>query len=208
MEPHAIRPADSDRPLPHRTSARTWGDGARAVGARSGARPQRGIKLLRDDLDIPPEQHDALLHRMRQEARASARVSHPNIVALHDMGEDPSLGLCLVFEYAEGPHAQGAHCARDRSAPRRRRSVAREVGDALTTAHLAGVLHRDIKPENIILTSTGAKVCRLRHRARSGLHAHARRRAARHARLQRARVHRNRQIFAAQRPIFVGRHLV
>ncbi|HEY0463170.1 MAG TPA: serine/threonine protein kinase, partial [Polyangiaceae bacterium] len=42
------------------------------------------IKLLRDDLNIPPEQHDTLLHRMRQEARASARVSHPNIVALHD----------------------------------------------------------------------------------------------------------------------------
>jgi len=60
------------------------------------------IKLLRDDLNIPPEQHDTLLHRMRQEARASARVSHPNIVALHDMGEDPELGLCLVFEYAEG----------------------------------------------------------------------------------------------------------
>src|ERR1700753_1009465 len=60
------------------------------------------IKLLRDDFEIPPEQHEALLHRMRQEARASARVSHPNIVSLHDMGEDPELGLCLVFEYAEG----------------------------------------------------------------------------------------------------------
>jgi eukaryotic-like serine/threonine-protein kinase len=115
------------------------------------------IKLLRDDLNIPPEQHDALLHRMRQEARASARVSHPNIVALHDMGEDPDLGLCLVFEYAEGQTLK-ERILRGPLGPEAAAKVAREVGDALTTAHLAGVLHRDIKPENIILTPTGAKV--------------------------------------------------
>src|SRR3954462_284095 len=115
------------------------------------------IKLLRDDLNIPPEQHDALLHRMRQEARASARVSHPNIVALHDMGEDPSLGLCLVFEYAEGLTLK-ERLQRGPLGPEAAAKLAREVGDALTTAHTAGVLHRDIKPENIILTPTGAKV--------------------------------------------------
>jgi len=115
------------------------------------------IKLLRDDLNIPPEQHDALLHRMRQEARASARVSHPNIVALHDMGEDPEFGLCLVFEYAEGQTLK-ERILRGALGPEAAAKLAREVGDALTTAHLAGVLHRDIKPENIILTPTGAKV--------------------------------------------------
>jgi len=115
------------------------------------------IKLLRDDLNIPPEQHDALLHRMRQEARASARVSHPNIVALHDMGEDPELGLCLVFEYAEGLTLK-ERILKGPLGPEAAAKLAREVGDALTTAHLAGVLHRDIKPENIILTPTGAKV--------------------------------------------------
>jgi serine/threonine-protein kinase len=56
------------------------------------------VKLLRDDLTLPPEQRDALLERMRQEARASARVTHPNIVALYDMGEDAELGLLLVLE--------------------------------------------------------------------------------------------------------------
>lgn len=115
------------------------------------------IKLLRDDLNIPPEQHDALLHRMRQEARASARVSHPNIVALHDMGEDPELGLCLVFEYAEGLTLK-ERLQKGPLGPEAAAKLAREVGDALTTAHAAGVLHRDIKPENIILTPTGAKV--------------------------------------------------
>jgi len=115
------------------------------------------IKLLRDDLNIPPEQHEALLHRMRQEARASARVSHPNIVALHDMGEDPALGLCLVFEYAEGPTLK-ERLLRGALGPEAAARLAREVGDALTAAHAAGVLHRDIKPENIILTPTGAKI--------------------------------------------------
>jgi eukaryotic-like serine/threonine-protein kinase len=115
------------------------------------------IKLLRDDLNIPPEQHEALLHRMRQEARASARVSHPNIVSLHDMGEDPELGLCLVFEYAEGLTLK-ERLLRGPLGPEAAAKLAREVGEALTTAHSAGVLHRDIKPENIILTPTGAKV--------------------------------------------------
>jgi serine/threonine-protein kinase len=115
------------------------------------------IKLLRDDLNIPPEQHQALLHRMRQEARASARVSHPNIVSLHDMGEDPELGLCLVFEYAEGLTLK-ERLLRGPLGPEAASKLAREVGDALATAHSAGVLHRDIKPENIILTPTGAKV--------------------------------------------------
>src|SRR6478609_8342164 len=115
------------------------------------------VKLLRDDLGIPEDQRQALLDRMRQEARAAARVSHPNIVALHDMGEDPDLGLCLVFEYAEGLTLK-ERLLKGPLGPEAAANLAREVGDALTTAHLAGVLHRDIKPENIILTPTGAKV--------------------------------------------------
>jgi eukaryotic-like serine/threonine-protein kinase len=60
------------------------------------------IKHLRGDLSLAPEQRKALLERMSQEARASARVNHPHLVALYDMGEDPELGLYLVFEYVEG----------------------------------------------------------------------------------------------------------
>ena len=115
------------------------------------------IKLLRDDLVIPPEQKDALIDRMRQEARASARVSHPNIVGLYDMGEDPELGLYLVFEYAEGLTLE-QRISRGPLGAEAGARLARELGDALTTAHAAGVLHRDIKPQNIILTPTGAKI--------------------------------------------------
>jgi eukaryotic-like serine/threonine-protein kinase len=115
------------------------------------------IKLLRDDLVIPPEQKDALIDRMRQEARASARVQHPNIVGLYDMGEDSELGLYLVFEYAEGLTLE-QRIAKGPLGPEAGAKLARELGDALTTAHAAGVLHRDIKPQNIILTPTGAKI--------------------------------------------------
>lgn len=115
------------------------------------------IKLLRDDLGLPNEHRLALLERMRNEARASARVSHPNIVALHDMGEQPELGLFLVFEYAEGETLK-ERLSRGPIAPALAAQLARQIGEALTTAHDAGVLHRDIKPENLILTRTGPKI--------------------------------------------------
>ncbi len=115
------------------------------------------VKLLRDDLGLPSEQRQALLDRMRQEARASARVSHPHIVALHDMGEHPQLGLFLVFEYAEGTTLK-ERLTRGPLPAEAVAKLAKPVGSALATAHEAGVLHRDIKPENIILTKNGPKV--------------------------------------------------
>lgn len=115
------------------------------------------VKLLRDDLRIPPEQRAGLIDRMRQEARASARVTHPNIVELFDMGEDPELGLYLVFEYAEGLTLK-ERLLKAPLAAAAAATLSRQLGDALFTAHEKGVLHRDIKPENVILTATGAKI--------------------------------------------------
>ena len=115
------------------------------------------IKILRDDLGIPPEVKDALVVRMRQEARAAATLSHPHMVTLHDMGEDDGVGLFLVFEYVDGP------TLRDRLqegplAPAEVATLALELGGALSHAHAAGVIHRDVKPENVMLSPTGAKL--------------------------------------------------
>jgi len=115
------------------------------------------LKFLRDDLDVPAEQLQALVDRMRQEARAAARVSHPNIVALHDMGEDPDCGLYLVFEYLDGNTLKD-RLERGPLGAIAAARLASELGSALTTAHEAGVLHRDVKPDNIVLTATGAKI--------------------------------------------------
>src|SRR5215467_5940281 len=61
------------------------------------------MKVLRDDLALPPEVLEPLVARMRQEARATATLSHPHMVTLHDMGESEEVGLYLVFEYLAGP---------------------------------------------------------------------------------------------------------
>lgn len=115
------------------------------------------IKFLRRDLKLAPEERQSLSLRMRQEAKASARVAHPHIVTLFDMGESPELGVYLVFEHAEGITLK-SRLARGPLSPAAAAQLALELGDALTTAHRAGVLHRDVKPENILLTKTGAKI--------------------------------------------------
>lgn len=124
------------------------------------------IKVLRDDLALPPAVRDELIVRMGHEARAAAAVSHPNIVTLHDMGEDSVVGLFLVFEYVttkEDGSSEGVLSLRDRlkrgplSFPEVAK-LAREVGSALTFAHEAGVIHRDVKPENILFSRNGFKI--------------------------------------------------
>jgi serine/threonine-protein kinase len=115
------------------------------------------IKVLRDDLQIPEDVRDGLLVRMRHEARAAARVSHPHLVTIHDMGEDPALGLYLVFEWLEGPTLK-QRLAEGRLSPRQAARVAKDLGGALSFAHERGVLHRDVKPENVMLTPSGTKL--------------------------------------------------
>ena len=115
------------------------------------------VKVLRDDLDIPPQSRAELLLRMRNEARAAAALSHPNIVALHDMGEDTTVGLYLVFEYVEGETLR-TRLTKGALSLSEAADLSRAMGRALAAAHHAGVIHRDIKPENILLSKTGPKV--------------------------------------------------
>jgi serine/threonine protein kinase len=115
------------------------------------------LKHLRADLQLPRDVRSALLTRMRHEARAAARVAHPNLVVLHDMGEDDELGLFLVFEYVVGPTLK-ARLVDGALLTEEAARLARELGAALTRAHEAGVLHRDVKPENVMLSPGGGKI--------------------------------------------------
>ena len=123
------------------------------------------VKVLRSDLALPPRVKDELLERMEHEARAAAAVSHPNIVTLHDMGEDPKVGLFLVFEYV----TDGSNDVAEKRSLRERLAkgalifsevakLARELGSALSFAHEAGIVHRDVKPENVLFSRTGFKI--------------------------------------------------
>jgi serine/threonine-protein kinase len=116
------------------------------------------LKILRDDLGLPPEMRTQLFDRMRQEARAAAALSHPGMVTLHDMGLDDAVGLFLVFERIEGPTLRERLQQGGALPPVEVAAIARLLGAALTHAHQAGVIHRDVKPENVMLSPTGAKL--------------------------------------------------
>jgi len=115
------------------------------------------IKILRDDLGLSKDARAHLDARLRIEARAIAAVSHPNVVVLHDMGDDPDVGLFLVLEHVAGESLR----ARIAAGPLALDDVARlavELGSALDAAHDAKVLHRDVKPENVFLAPFGSKI--------------------------------------------------
>ena len=95
--------------------------------------------------------------RLLHEARAAAGLSHPNICAIHEVGEDAGRSF-IVMEYVEGETLDGLVKRRALGLDRAL-GIAAEVADALTTAHAHGIIHRDIKPSNVIVTPRGqAKV--------------------------------------------------
>ncbi len=92
-----------------------------------------------------------LRRRFLREAEAAARLSHPHLVTLHEVGEDGSV-CYLVSEYCPGPTL--AAWLRQRAAPmgaRQAAAVALRLAEAVHHAHSRGVLHRDIKPSNVLL---------------------------------------------------------
>ena len=111
------------------------------------------LKVVRDDAGRP----GALFAQVREAARAAAAVSHPNLAALHDMGEEPGVGLYLVFEYVRGASLRERiqRGPIDVAAVAR---IAREIGGALDAAHDAGVVHRDVTPESILVADGGSKL--------------------------------------------------
>ena len=111
------------------------------------------IKLLSSELVTAPSRR---VERFRQEARAIARITHPNICTLHDVGEDGP-AIFLVMEYVEG--ATLARRLEDGALPLPLAlRVAIGIADALDHAHRHGVVHRDLKPSNIMLTRDSVKL--------------------------------------------------
>jgi serine/threonine protein kinase/tetratricopeptide (TPR) repeat protein len=107
------------------------------------------VKALPQHLANDPD----ALARFEREARAVAALSHPNILAIYDVGTDRGLTYA-VMELLEGETlrsrlARGALPWRDAA------EIGAAIADGLSTAHAKGIVHRDLKPDNIFLTTDG-----------------------------------------------------
>jgi eukaryotic-like serine/threonine-protein kinase len=107
------------------------------------------LKILR-----PGAVQDAdRLRRFRQEAQAAAALNHPNIMAIHFIGDQDGAPY-IVSELLEGESLR--HSLRAGALPVRRcMDYALQIAEGLAAAHEKGVIHRDLKPENIFITKTG-----------------------------------------------------
>jgi Tol biopolymer transport system component/tRNA A-37 threonylcarbamoyl transferase component Bud32 len=121
----------------------------------------RDTKLGRDvALKVLPDRFAndrRMLARFESEAKAVAALSHPNILALFDVGDENGVPFA-VAELLEGETLR-ALLMRGPLPVKRALEIAREVAEALAAAHEKGIVHRDVKPENVFLTRDGhAKV--------------------------------------------------
>jgi eukaryotic-like serine/threonine-protein kinase len=112
------------------------------------------IKLLHREISEEADQ----LERFRREARAAARLSHPNLVGVIDAGEDDGRPY-IVFEYVEGRTLK-RRIQEEGSLPVDEAvAYAIEIGRGLTAAHARKLVHRDVKPQNVLIDPDGrAKV--------------------------------------------------
>lgn len=108
------------------------------------------VKVLHPRLAADPAFRD----RFQREARAAARLSHPNVVTVHDCGQEGERAW-LVMELVEGDSLRDVLDIRGRVAPGEALSLLGPAAAGLAAAHGAGMVHLDIKPENVLYGQDG-----------------------------------------------------
>jgi Tol biopolymer transport system component len=107
------------------------------------------VKVLPEDVSNDPR----ALARFESEAKAVGALSHPNILALFDVGKERSVSF-VVTELLEGETLRGL-LSRGPMPVRKALDVALQAAEGLAAAHGKGIVHRDVKPENVFLTTDG-----------------------------------------------------
>lgn len=105
------------------------------------------VKILRPSLTDDPE----FLRRFRQEARNVANLSHPNIVTVHDVGQDGNTHY-IVMEYIDGEDLKRLIRAEAPFSLDRALSIIIKICAGVGYAHRAGLVHADVKPQNVLVT--------------------------------------------------------
>jgi eukaryotic-like serine/threonine-protein kinase len=109
------------------------------------------VKVLQPSLASDPD----FVARFRAEARAAARLTHPNVVGVYDWGSADELTYYMVMEYVPGTDLRWVLTEQGALEPAQAVLVMADVCDALEAAHATGLVHRDVKPENILIGPTG-----------------------------------------------------
>jgi len=112
------------------------------------------IKTIRFSDEFEEDQLKEIKERFFTEAELAGKLSHPGIVAIHDIGEDYDLTY-MAMEFLDGEDLE-KYCKKGSLLPiRKLLDIIAETADALEYAHNNGVIHRDIKPANIMLLKNG-----------------------------------------------------
>lgn len=109
------------------------------------------VKVLQPSLAADPE----LVARFKEEARAAARLSHPNVVAVHDWGSADENTYYMVMEYVAGTDLRDILVGKGPLDPRHAAEIAISICEGLAAAHRTGLVHRDVKPENVLIARDG-----------------------------------------------------
>ncbi|MBF6237487.1 protein kinase [Nocardia otitidiscaviarum] len=116
------------------------------------------LKEVRTDAsDGPASSGGAQRERVLREARALARIGHPNVVAIHHIVDAPGAHPWIVMELVRG-RSLADRLAQETMSPEQAARLGRGILAALRAAHAVGVLHRDIKPANVLLREDGSPV--------------------------------------------------